>query len=66
MSNCATKTHIKNILHVDTSSSALKLNLASLKTEVDKLHIDKVVTVPVDLSKLSNVVTIDIVKKTIW
>ena len=65
MSNCATKTHINNILHVDTSSSALKLNLASLKTEVDKLHIDKVVTVPVDLSKLSNVVTIDIVKKTI-
>ena len=35
------KTDIKNISHVDTSSFALKTNLASLKTEVDKLDIDK-------------------------
>ena len=41
LSNCTTKTVIKNILHVDTSSFALKANLASLKTEVDKLDIDK-------------------------
>ena len=52
----ATKTDIKNISHVDTSSFALKTNLASLKTEVDKLDIDKLVPVPVDLSKLSDVV----------
>ena len=36
LSNCATKTDIKNILHVDTLSFALKSNLARLKTEVDK------------------------------
>ena len=55
-SNYVTKTDIKSILHVDTSSFALKLNLASLKTEVDKLDIDKLVPVPVDLSELSDVV----------
>ena len=38
--------------------------MANLKTEVDKLDIDKLVTVPVDLSKLSDVVKNDIVKKT--
>ena len=42
--------------HVDTSSFALKTNLANLKTEVDKLDIDKLAPVPVDLSKLSHVV----------
>ena len=63
LSNYATKTDIKNISHVDTSSFALKSNLASLKTEVDKLDIDKLVPVPVDLSKLSDVVKNDVVKK---
>ena len=66
MSNYATKTDIKNISHVDTSSFALKSNLASLKTEVDKLDIDKLVPVPVDLSKLSDVVKNDLVKKTVY
>ena len=60
MSNYATKTDIKNISHVDTSSFALKSNLASLKTEVDKLDIDKLVPVPVDLSKVSDVVKKDV------
>ena len=46
----------QNISHVDTSSFALKTNLGNLKTEVDKLDIDKLVPVPVDLSKLSDVV----------
>ena len=45
---------------------ALKANLASLKTEVDKLAIDKLVPIPVDLSKLSNVVKNDVVKKTLY
>ena len=63
LSNYATKDDIKNITHVDTSSFALKTNLANLKTEVDKLDIDKLATVPVDLSKLSNVVNNDVVKK---
>ena len=66
MSNYATKTDIKNISHIDTSSFALKSNLASLKTEVDKLDIDKLVPVPVDLSKLSDVVKNDVVKKTVY
>ena len=63
LSNYATKSDIKNISRVDTSSFALKTNLTSLKTEVDKLHIDKLVTLPVDLSKLSDVVKNDVVKK---
>ena len=50
--------------HVDVSSFAVKSNLASLKTEVDKLDIDKLTPVLVDLSKLSDVVKNDIVKKT--
>ena len=61
LSNYASKTDIQNIFYIDTSSFALKLNLASLKSEVDKLDIDKVV--PVDLSKLSDVVRNDVVKK---
>ena len=64
ISNYATKADIKNISHVDTSSFALKTNLANLKTEVDKLGIDKLVPVPTDLSKLSNVVKNDVIKKT--
>ena len=64
LSNYATKADIKNISHVDTSSFALKTNLASLKTEVDKLDIDKLAPVPVDLSKLSDVVKNIVVKKT--
>ena len=43
-----------------------KKNLANLKTEVDKLDIDKLVPVPVDLSKLGDVVKNDVVKKTVW
>ena len=66
LSNYATKTDIKNISHVDTSGFALKTNLATLKTEVDKLNIDKLVPVPVDLSKLSDLVKNDVVKKTLY
>ena len=59
----ATKTDIKNISHVDTSCFPIKPNLASLKTEVDKLDIDKLVPFLVDLSKLSDAVKNDVVKK---
>ena len=65
LSNYATKADIKNIQHVDTSSFALKTNLANLKTEIDKLDIDKLVPVPVDLSKLSNVVRMMLLKRLI-
>ena len=55
LSNYATKNDLKNVSHVDVSSVALKSNLDSLKTEVDKLDIDKLVSIPADLSKLSDV-----------
>ena len=63
LSNYAAKADIKNITHVDTSGFALKTNLANLKTELHKLDIDKLVPVPVDLSKLSNVVKNKVPKK---
>ena len=52
LSNYATKADIKNITRVDTSNFALKTSLANLKTEIDKLDIDKLAPVPVDFSKL--------------
>ena len=64
LSNYVTKTDLKNVSHVDVSRFALKSNLASLKTEVDKSDIDKLTPVPNDLAKLSNVVKNDVVKKT--
>ena len=63
LSSYATKNDLKNVTHVDVSSFASKTNLANLKTEVDKLNIDKLVPVPNDLAKLSNVVKNDVVKK---
>ena len=66
LSNYATKADIKNISHVDTSGFALKTNLANLKTEVDKLDIDKLVPVPVDLRKLSDVAKNDAMKKDVY
>ena len=66
LSNYATKDDIKNITHVDTLSFALKTNLPNLKTELDKLDVDKLATVHVDLSKLSNLVKNDVVKKTVY
>ena len=64
LSSYATKTDLKNVTHVDVSSFASKTNLASLKTEVDKLDTDKLVSVPNDLPKLSNVIKNNVVKKT--
>ena len=62
LSKYATKTDLKNLTYVDTSSFASKKNLANLKTEVDKLDIYKLVPLPVDLSKLSDVVKIMFLK----
>ena len=62
LSNYAAKADIKNISDLNTSRFALKSDLASLKTEVDKLDIDKLLPVPVDLSKLSDVVKKDVKK----
>ena len=60
LSNYATKTDLKNVTHADF---ALKINFASPKTGVDKLDINKLAPVPVDLSKLSDAVKNDVVKK---
>ena len=59
MSNHATKTDIKNISRVGTSSFALKSNLPGLKTEVDKLDIDKLKSLPANLSNLKSKVDVD-------
>ena len=64
LANYATKDDVKNVTHVDVSSYATKTNLAALKSEVDKIDTNKLKTVPTDLSKLSNVVKNDVVKKT--
>ena len=53
-------------MHVDTPGFGLKTNLSSLKTEIDKLDINKLVPVPSDLSKFSNVVKNDVVKKAVY
>ena len=63
LSNYAAKTNLKSGIRIDTSKVALKLYLANLKVEVDKIDVDKLKTVPVDLSKLSNVVNNDVVRK---
>ena len=64
LANYATKDDVKNITHVDVSSYASKTNLGALKTEVDKIDVDKLKTVPDDLAKLTNVVKNETVKKT--
>ena len=64
LTNYATKTDLKDITNVHVSSFASKTNLARLKTEVDKIDVDKLKTTPTDLAKLSNLVKNDVVKKT--
>ena len=54
--NYATKIDVKQVSHVGVRSFALKSNLANLKTEVDKLDVDKLRPVPNDFAKLNNVV----------
>ena len=57
LSNYATKTDIKSISHIDTSSFPLKSNLTSIQTEVDKLDINKLKSLPNDLSNLKSKVS---------
>ena len=65
LSNYATKTDLKNVTHVDTSSFA-SFNFVNLKTEVDKLDLDKLAPFPVDLSKFCDLVKNDVAKKTVF
>ena len=64
LDNYATKTDLKNVTHVDVSNIASKTNLAALKTEVDKIDVDKLKRAPTDLAKLTNAVENDLAKKT--
>ena len=64
LTNYATKTDLNNITHVDVSSFASKTNLAALKTEVDEIDAYKLKTAPADLTKLTNAIENDVVKKT--
>ena len=66
MSNYATKSDFKNATGIDTSKLALKANLANLRAEIDNINVGKFKTVPADLSKLSNVVNGEVVKKTVY
>ena len=61
LSNYATKTDLKIATGTDTSKLAAKSYLVNLKAEVDRLDAEKLVTVSVDLSKLSDVVKNDVV-----
>ena len=66
LSNYATKSDLKNATGVDASQFAEKDDLATLKSDVDKLDMDKLKTVPIDLSKLSIAVNNDVVKKDVY
>ena len=66
LSNYVIKLDLKNATGFETSKLAAKSDLASLKAEIDKIDVDKLKIVPVDLSKLSNVVNNDVVKKTLY
>ena len=63
MSSYTTKAELKKAIGIDTSNLAAKSDLAGLKGEVDKINVDQLKTVPVDLSKLSNVVKNKVGKK---
>ena len=64
LKNYSTTEELKIITHVDTSSFALKTNLASLKAEVDMLDIPKLTTVPIDFTDLTKEVQENFTKKT--
>ena len=66
LTNYATKTDLNHITHLDTSSFASKTNLGALKSEVDKIDVDKLKTAPVDLAKLTNAVENYLVKRTVY
>ena len=66
MSNYAAKYDIKNMTAVGISKFSKKNDLANLKAEVHKLDIDELKTMPADLSKLSDVVKNEVVKKHVY
>ena len=65
LSNYATKVDIKNAASIDILKFAKEVDLASIKSEIDKSDTDKLKTAPVDLSKLNDIVTNEVVKTTV-
>ena len=61
-----TKADLKNSTGVNTSEFAKRVDLASLKFEIDKFDTGKLETTPVDSSKLSDVVKTEVVKMTAY
>ena len=66
MSNYATRSGVKKATGVDISDFAKKTDLVSLKWIVDELDIDKLKTIPTDLSKLNDLVENEIVEKSTY
>ena len=66
LSNYTTKTDLKDATEIDTSSFTKKIDLASLKSDVDKLDVDKLRLLPVNLSELSDVVENNVDKKDVY
>ena len=66
MCNCATKSDLKGATGIDTSENVKKPDLTGLKSNVDKLDIDKLKTVQIDLSKVNNIVDNEVVRKTMY
>ena len=66
LSNYATKADFKNVRGVETSKLTAKSSLVNLKAEIDKLDVDKLKTTHVDLTKLSNAINSEAVKKTVY
>ena len=66
MSNYATKSYLKWAKDIDTTKFVEKVDLADSKTDTDKLDIDNLKTIPVDLSKLSDAVKIKVIRKNVY
>ena len=66
MSNYATKIDLEKAAGVDTSKLPAKSDLANLKAEIYKIDVDKLKTVPDDLSKPSNLVNNKVANKTVY
>ena len=63
LSICTMHSVLKNATGIDTSRLAAKSDLVSLKADIDKIDVDRLKNVPVDLSKLSIVVKNEVVEE---
>ena len=66
LSDYGTKSDLKNATGFNTSKFAKEADLASLKSDVDRLDIDELESTSIELSKLRNGVENEVVKKTLY